>query len=359
LVCAARIPGAAMAIPVRPMGSQGMMASMQAYGCMGLTAFYGPSMPDEEGVAVLEKALELGVTHFDTAEMYRGQDAEGNDKINEELVGKFAAKVGRDKITVATKYMPMGDDAKVVCAPEAVRSSLEASLANLGMDFVDLYYLHRIPGGDGLKNWMEAAKELVAEGKVKYLGLSEATPDQIKTAHQISPLTAVQQEWSMLIRNLEADVVPTCRELGIAIVAYSPLCRGMTSGLVKKQDDWAKIGNRSGAATGFQSMCPHITGDNLSKNAVLLEPLEAKAAELGVSASQLSLAWVQAQGEDVFPIPGTTKIKNLESNLGATKLALEQPAELFAELGNAVDFKQVSGDRYPEQFMPMCYEKRL
>jgi len=326
---------------------------------MGLTAFYGPSVPDEEGVAVLERALELGVTHFDTAEAYRGKDAEGNDKINEELVGMFADKVGRDKITVATKYFPLGSDEKSACTPEAVRSSFEASLKNLGMDYVDLYYLHRIPSDDALKSWMETAKELVAEGKVKYLGLSEASPAQIKIAHEISPLTAVQQEWSMLIRNLEADVVPACRELGIAIVAYSPLCRGMTSGLVKKPEDWAKIGHQGGAESAFQSTCPHLSADNVSKNALLLEPLEAKAAELGVSASQLSLAWVQAQGVDVFPIPGTTKIKNLESNVGAVKLATEQPAEVFAELGAAVDFKQVSGDRYPEQFMPLCYEKRL
>jgi len=271
----------------------------------------------------------------------------------------FAAKVGRDKITVATKYFPMGSDEKVACTAEAVRSSLEASLKNLGMDYVDLYYLHRIPSDDGLKSWMEAAKELVAEGKAKYLGLSEATPAQIRTAHEISPLTAVQQEWSMLIRNLEADVVPACRELGIAIVAYSPLCRGLASGLVKTQEDWAKIGNQGGAATAFQSICPYTSGDNVSKNSSLLEPLREKAAELGVCASQLSLAWVQAQGVDVFPIPGTTKIKNLESNVGAVKLATEQPAEVFADLGSAVDFKQLSGDRYPEHFMPMCYEKKI
>jgi aryl-alcohol dehydrogenase-like predicted oxidoreductase len=323
---------------------------------MGLTAFYGVALEDERAMEVLQKAFELGVTHFDTAEMYQGKDAEGNHKYNEEIVGKFAAQVGRDKVTVATKYFPTPE--KVTCTPEMVRSSLEASLQRLGMDCVDLYYLHRIPSDEGLKSWMDTAKELVREGKCKYLGLSEATPAQIRAAHEIHPLSAVQQEWSMVVRNLEADVVPTCRELGIGIVAYSPLCRGFTSSIVKTAGDWSKIGNEGGAATGFQAMCPHLTGDNLVENAKLLAPLEAKAAEMSVTPAQLSLAWVQNQGADVFPIPGTTKVANLEANVNAAKLALELPPGITEALGAEVDWTKVQGDRYPEAFMGLCYEKK-
>lgn len=329
---------------------------MQGYGCMGLTSFYGTALDDEPALAVLQKAFELGVTHFDTAEMYQGKDSAGNHKTSEELVGKFAAAVGTDKITVATKYWPGGEKAE--CTAEMVRSSLEASLQRLGMDCVDLYYLHRIPSDEGLKSWMEAAKELVRDGKCKYLGLSEATPAQIRIAHEIHPLTAVQQEWSLLVRNLEADIVPTCRELGIGIVAYSPLCRGFTSAVVKSPEDWSKIGNEGGAATGFQSSCPHLSGDNVTENAKLLAPLEAKAAEMAVSPAQLSLAWVQFQGADVFPIPGTTKIANLESNVAAAKIALELPGETAEALGAGVDWTKVRGDRYPEGIMAMCYESK-
>jgi len=342
------------------MGSQGMMSSPQGYGCMGLTAFYGKATPEDAALEVLQKAYDLGVTHFDTAEMYTGKDEDGNTLYNETLVGKFAAKVGKDKISVATKYFPTPDKAE--CTEEQVRSSLDASLKNLGYDCVDLYYLHRIPKSEdnkGLKSWMEAVKQLVSEGKVKYVGLSEATPAQIKIAHTIHPITAVQQEWSLITRNLEADVVPTCRELGIAIVAYSPLCRGFTSGKVKTNEDWDKIGSGVDGAPKFQLMCPHLSGDNLEANAGLLSPLEKAAAAQDVAPSELSLAWVQAQGPDVFPIPGTTKIVNLESNVKAVKLSNSIDTSVFKALGESVDFKQVQGNRYPDMFMPMSYECNL
>merc|ERR1712061_402072 len=171
---------------------------------------------------------------------------------------------------------------------------------------------------DGLKNWMQAAKKLVEEGKIKYLGLSEATAEEIEVAHAIHPLTAIQQEWSLVVRNLENDLVPVCKKLGIAVVAYSPLARGLTSGLVKKEEDWSKIGNEGGAASGFQMRCPYLTGDSLAANVKLLEPLEEEAQKLGVTPAQLSLAWLHAHGGDiVFPIPGTTKVANLEKNTSA------------------------------------------
>jgi len=335
-----------------------MKASMQGFGCMGLTSFYGKPLSVEACMAVLEKAFELGVTHFDSAEVYTGKDDDGNEVYNEERIGMFANKVGRDKVTVSTKYMPMGPE-RSPCAPETVREAFEASRKRMGVDCVDLYYLHRIPSNDGLKSWMETCRDLVKEGKIKYLGLSEATAEHIRLAHTIHPLTAVQQEWSLLIRNLESEVVPLCRELGIAIVAYSPLCRGFTSGQVKTNDDWTKIGNGGGAATGFQSMCPHLSGDNVATNAKLLDPLEQKAKELGVTAAQLSLAWVQRQGEFVFPIPGTTKIANLESNTGAVKLALEMPQAVVDALSNTIDWKSLQGDRYPEAFMSSVLQWEL
>lgn len=345
-----------MALPIRSLGSQGMQASMQGYGCMGLTAFYGMPVHDEVALQVLRRAFDLGVTHFDTAEAYQGKDADGNNKFNEEIVGKFAAHVGKDNITIATKYFPGGE--KSECTPEQVRTSLDDSLKRLGIECVDLYYLHRVPSDAALKSWMETAKELVKEGKCKYLGVSEATPAQIRMAHAIHPLTAVQQEWSLLTRNLEADVVPTCRELGIGVVAYSPLCRGFASALVKSAEDWNKIGNEGGAASGFQSLCPNLSGDNLSANAQLLAPLEQMAKDNGVTPAQLSLAWLHAQGTDVFPIPGTTKLANLESNVNAAKLATTLGGDIFKSLGEQVDFKKMAGERYPEGFMAMCYEKK-
>lgn len=346
-----------MPLLVRPMGRQGMVASMQGFGCMGLTAFYGAAVEDDHAMAVLEKAFDLGVTHFDTAEAYQGKDKAGNHKYNEEIVGKFANKVGRDKVTVATKYWPSPEKAE--CSPEQVRTSLDASLKRLGMDSVDLYYLHRIPTDQALQSFMETAGALVKEGKIKYIGISEATAAQIRLAHAIHPLTAIQQEYSIIIRNLEAELIPTCRELGIAIVAYSPLARGLASGLVQKSEDWSKIGHEGGALTGFQSMCPYATGENLESNAKLIvEPLEVAAKELGATPAQTSLAWVQTRGEDVFPIPGTTKIANLESNVAAALLAVEKPMEVFEKLSADVDVTKVKGDRYPEMIRGMSFEHK-
>jgi len=346
------------ALPIRPMGSQGLMASMQGYGCMGLTAFYGNAFDEEAGVAILEHAFALGVTHFDTAEVYTGKNAAGEDKHNEALVGAFLKKVGRDKVTYATKYMPTPD--KADCTEAQVRASLDASLARLQEPSVDLYYCHRMPASnEALASWMEAGKKLVAEGKVKYLGLSEATPEQIRLAHAIHPLTAVQQEWSLVVRNLEAGIVPVCRELGIAVVAYSPLCRGLTSGLVKSQEDWSKIGHEGGAAKGFQAMCPHLTGDNLAANVKLLEPLEEEASKLGVTPSELSLAWLHAHGGDlVFPIPGTTKISNLEKNVNGAKLALTLPADVVEKIGAPSSSTAFVGDRYPAFLQGRCFEMK-
>lgn len=345
-------------LPVRPLGKQGMMASMQGYGCMGLTVSRGRPVSDEHGVAVLQRAFDLGVTHFDTAEVYR-TEVDGVTLYNEELVGKFAAKVGRKNLTIATKYMPMGSKARASCEAASVRQSVEASLERLGTDYIDLYYLHRVPGKEGiLENWMTAAKVLAEEGKIKYLGLSEATPDEIRRAHAIHPLTAIQQEWSLMFRSLEQGVVPTCRELGIGIVAYSPLARGVATAKVKKAEDWSKIGNDGGAAS-FRRSAPYLEGENLEKNAALLAPLEELAEMHQVSPAQLSLAWVQAQGMDVFPIPGTTKFENLESNISAAALSLKMGNEVFDKLGAAVDASKIVGNRYADDLMGTTIEAKL
>jgi len=331
---------------------------MQGYGCMGLTAFYGAALEEAAGVAVLEAAYKLGVTHFDTAEAYAGKNAAGEDRHNEALLGAFLKKVGRDKVTFATKYFPGGD--KVSCTEAQVRGAVDASLARLGEPNIDLYYLHRIPSKEGLVSFMETCKKLVAEGKIKYVGLSEATSEEIRMANAIHPLTAVQQEWSLIVRNLEAELVPTCKELGISIVAYSPLCRGLTSALVKKDEDWSKIGNEGGAAKGFQRMTPHLNGENLEKNVKLLEPLEEEAVKLGVTPAELSLAWLHCHGGDlVFPIPGTTKPANLEKNVNGAKLSLTLSAEVVAKVGApTASGTALSGERYPEQIQKLSFESR-
>lgn len=332
---------------------------MQGYGCMGLTAFYGAALPEEQGVAVLEKAYSLGVTHFDTAEIYAGKNAAGEDKHNEALVGQFLKKVGRDNVTFATKYFPGGD--KATCTEEQVRGAVDGSLARLQESSLDLYYLHRIPSMDGLKSFMETCKKLVAEGKIKYVGISEAKPDEIRAAHAIHPLTSVQMEYSLVVRNIEKEIIPTCRELGIAIVAYSPLARGLTSAVVKKQEDWSKIGHEGGAGTGFQNTCPYLTGDNLEKNVKLLEPLEEEAGKLGVAPSELSLAWLHAHGgEMVFPIPGTTKVANLEKNVNGARISLTLPGDVVAKIGApTASGDALSGDRYPAGINGMSFDARV
>mmetsp|Transcript_372 Transcript_372/g.831 ORF Transcript_372/g.831 Transcript_372/m.831 type:complete len:353 (-) Transcript_372:571-1629(-) len=345
-----------MALPMRPLGSQGLKVTMQGFGCMGLTAFYGKPVALEVGLEVLDKAYELGVRFFDTAEIYQSKVGE-KVLYNETLVGKWLAKGGKEDVVVATKYWPLGSE-KSKCTEESVREAVKASAERLGVDCIDLYYLHRVPPDEGaLESFMKTMKALVAEGKVKYVGLSEATPEEIRFAHAIQPVTAVQQEWSMLIRNLEEELVPACREMGIGIVAYSPLCRGFTSALVKKPEDWSKIGNEA-AGGSFQSICPHLSADNVEVNAALLAPLEAAAAQAGVTAAQMSLAWVHSRGDDVFPIPGTTKIANLESNVQGAHLALKTPKSVFDQLGQDVDHTKVSGDRYPEARLQFTFEAR-
>lgn len=313
---------------------------------MGMsTAYKDKASPvtDEESIATIHKALELGVTFLDTSDMY-------GPFTNEELVGK-ALKGKRQQYTLATKFglVPHADGqgADVDGTPQHVRAACEASLKRLQTDYIDLYYQHRVDRKVGIETTVREMKKLVEEGKVKYLGLSEATSDEIRRAHAIHPISAVQLEWSLWTRNAEADVIPTCRELGIGIVAYSPLGRGFLTGTVRSvkdlhETDWRVV------------RMPRFQGENLEKNIKLVEKVDQLAKAKGVEPGQLALAWVHSQGDDVFPIPGTKRIKYLEQNAAAFHIKLTAEEKIQLEAVFASD--QVSGDRYTEAMKKIAHE---
>ncbi|KAJ1495562.1 NADP-dependent oxidoreductase domain-containing protein [Baffinella frigidus] len=301
---------------------------MQGFGCMGISAFYGNPMKDADGAAVVESVFkaEPEMIHFDTAEIYRStypQSADGPDtKWNEVAVGIGVKAIGSDKVTVATKFMPGCWEQKTDL--ETVEKSLDASLARLGMDCVDVYYCHRM-APQGPEEFMASAKALIAKGKIKQVGLSECSADQIRKAHAVHPVAVVQLEWSIVSRSIEEKIVPVCKELGITIVAYSPLSRNLltdTSG--------------EGAATNFKGSLPRFQGENLEKNKLMIEKVKAMGAAKKVTVAQLSLAWLYYKaaklGVSVLPIPGTTKVPHFVENFAATKISLtdEEAAALEA-----------------------------
>mmetsp|Transcript_22138 Transcript_22138/g.55814 ORF Transcript_22138/g.55814 Transcript_22138/m.55814 type:complete len:324 (-) Transcript_22138:960-1931(-) len=320
----------------------------QGFGCMGITAFYGAPLDEAAGVALLKDVLAEGVTHFDTAEMYRSsfKPADPDCKYNEHVVGAFAKEVGRDKVFIATKLMPSmhgGDDMTV----ETASASLNASLERLGTDYVDLWYLHRLPSNHDVTVFMNAAKAAVAAGKVKAIGLSEASAPKIREAHAIAPVSFIQQEWSLLTRNLEELVLPTAKELGITVVAYSPLARNLLASVpTEPPTDW-----RAGL--------PRYSAEALAKNAELHAKVVDMAQAKGCSAAQLSLAWLYAKamalGVDVIPIPGTTNIAHARENIAAESIILT-PEEMVAleEIGATVE-----GDRGGESYKEMGIEGQL
>eukprot|EP00301_Raphidiophrys_heterophryoidea_P008094 c1304_g1_i1.p1 GENE.c1304_g1_i1~~c1304_g1_i1.p1 ORF type:complete len:360 (-),score=127.76 c1304_g1_i1:328-1350(-) len=330
-----------MSVPQRKLGSQGLVASAQGLGCMGMTAFYGAPVDDDEGVAVIGKALELGINLLDTAHIY--QDFAGTKKKNEVLVGKALAKYGREKFVVATKFglaYSLNADNTINRKPdsskECIRKQLEESLQNLGTSYVDLYYQHRPDPNTPVEDVVTTLKELVEEGKVKYIGLSECTPSELRRAHAIHPITAIQMEWSLQSRDIEQAVVPTARELGVAIVAYSPLGRGLLS---KRFTSTSEL-----ESTDFRKHIPRVAvGDNLAKNNEAVSRLEEIAKEKGVTVGQLALAWVQNQGDDVFPIPGTRNASRLAENAHAATLTLT--SEDKKRIEEAVP--EAAGERYP------------
>ena len=310
----------------------GLSVSAIGLGCMGMSAFYGTT-DEPEALATIDRALELGCTLLDTAEMY-------GPHTNEQLVGKALAG-RRDAATVATKFgirwAPTDDNPTrrlIDGSPENVRRSIEGSLQRLGTDHVDLYYQHRIDPGTPIEETVGALAELVGEGKVRHIGLSEASPETIRRAHAVHPIAAVQTEYSLWSRDVEAEILPTLRELGIGLVAYSPLGRGFLSGRFTSTDELDE--------NDFRRHQPRFTGENIELNRRLVDKLGEIAREHECTTGQLALAWVLAQGEDIVPIPGTKRRAYLEENLGAADVVLtsDDLARLDAELPAA------AGERY-------------
>jgi aryl-alcohol dehydrogenase-like predicted oxidoreductase len=308
-------------------------------GCMGMSAFYGETDEDESTLTI-QRALELGVNFIDTAQLY-------GPLTNEELVGRAVAG-HREEYVIATKFARRTDKAKpgdlstigrLDGSPEWVRESIDGSLQRLGSDYVDLYYQHRVDPGVPIEETVGAMAELVQAGKVRHLGLSEAAPDTIRRAHAVHPITAVQSEYSLWTRDPEAEVLPTCRELGIGFVPYSPLGRGFLSGRFSSPDELDE--------DDFRRHGPRFTGENLEANRRIVAKVQEIAAEKGVTAAQLAIAWVLAQGDDLAPIPGTKRRSYLEQNAAAAGVELDA-----ADLERLnTELPEVSGDRYDETGM--------
>jgi aryl-alcohol dehydrogenase-like predicted oxidoreductase len=314
----------------RQLGTSGLTVSALGLGCMGMSAFYG-STDTDESIAAIHRALELGVTFFDTAELY-GPHA------NEELLGRALAG-RRDEAIVATKFgvKPNADGPagrRLDGTAANVRQSIEGSLRRLGTDHVDLYYQHRIDPQTPIEETVGALAELVREGKVRHIGLSEAAPQTIRAAHAVHPIAAVQTEYSLFTRDVEREVLPTLRELGIGLVAYSPLGRGFLSGRFQSADELD--------ADDWRRTQPRFHGENAERNLELAGRVAELAAEKGVRPAQLALAWVLAQGDDIVPIPGTKRRSYLEQNVGA--LDVELTGDDLAEVAAAI--VAPAGERY-------------
>jgi aryl-alcohol dehydrogenase-like predicted oxidoreductase len=327
-----------------PLGKNGPEVQRVGFGLMGLSSFYGEVKPDTERLALLDQVYELGERHWDSADMYGD---------SEDLLGKWfkANPDKREHIFLATKFANLrGEDGSFIIdsSPEYVKKACAKSLQRLGVDNIDLYYCHRLDRKTPIEKTIEAMAELKKDGKIKSLGISECSSESLRRAHAVHPISAVQVEYSPFALEIESkqiDLLRTCRELGVAVVAYSPLGRGLFTGTLRSRNDLDE--------NDFRRYLPRFSEENFPKNLKLVDQLSEMAKRKGVTPTQLVLAWLMQQGADIFPIPGTTKLERVKENLGASDVTLSKDEE--QEIRKACEAAEVSGGRYAEDFMAACY----